>query len=548
MTGGAGPRASVPRPATRGIAVRLGITCWLVYSLHFATNMVRENYLALSIGDSLSFRVDPYANLHDDIFEHPGFGWHIGSNPGASIIGAIPYALARPLIERMVDRVRRSRRAAGASGPPVYDAPTAKDRTFYEEAWRRGFDVKFGLASFVMQSFGMAVVSALGVVVLYRLLLSLLASASGALALALLYAFGTPVFYRTGFLNHNLMLAHAGLLGFAVLGDRWNWRGVTRERLFLLGGLAGGTALLLDYSGVLLLAGLWAYGLMRHRRGARTRDMVRFTAAYALGALVPVLLLWWYQWRSFGHPFLPPQNWMPPVEWSDHGYRGLDAPQPGLAMALAFDYRFGLFVSCPLFLLALMAPFVDRRAGLLPRLDLTFCLAIAAAFFLFFSSVQYTRWQFNTGVRYLAPVFPFLFLPAAAVLRRLPQWSGRLIALASLTLAWSMAMARDVSGGKVDLADPDAGFGVLDAVITVFTSGFRLPALSTLSRMQAYSSITGGRVSALPLLLLAAAILWLVWSRPGESPIGTTSRETGGDRSTTNPPTAENAPAGSALD
>jgi len=115
--------------------IRLGISCWLVYSLHFATNMVRENYLALAIGDSLSFRVDPYANLHDDIFEHPGYGWHIGSNPGASMLGAIPYAAARPLIDRIVARVQRNR--AGASGPPAYDAPIAKDRRFYEEAWRR---------------------------------------------------------------------------------------------------------------------------------------------------------------------------------------------------------------------------------------------------------------------------------------------------------------------------------------------------------------------------------------------------------------------------
>jgi hypothetical protein len=515
------PTASLTRPATRSTAIRLGITCWLVYSLHFATNMVRENYLALSIGDSFSFRVDPYANLHDDIFEKPGFGWHIGSNPGASMLGAVPYALARPLIDLIVARVRRSRQDQAAASPPAYDAPTSKDRVFYEEAWRRGFDVKFGLASFVMQSFGMAVVSALGVVLLFGMLLSLLPSPSSALALALLYAFGTPVFFRTGFLNHNLMVAHAGLLGFAVLADRWKRPDVTCERLFLLGGLAGGIALLLDYSGVLLLAGLWVYGLLRHGRGAGSRDRVRWTVAYALGALAPVLLLWMYQWRSFGNPFLPPQHWMPPVEWSDHGYRGLDLPQPGLALALAFDYRFGLFVSCPLFLLAFLAPFVDRRSPLLPRLDMAFCFATAAAFFLFFSSVQYTRWQFNTGIRYLAPVFPFLFLPAAAVLRRLPGWSVRLIAVGSLVLAWSMAMARDVSGGKVELADPDTGLGVLDPVITVLTGGFRLPALTTLSRMEAYSHLLGDRVSALPLLVLTAIVLWLLWSHPAG-----TSRET----------------------
>jgi len=188
---------------TRRVALRLVLTCWLIYTLHFATNMVRENYLALAIAEHFSFRVDEYATLHDDIFEGPGHGWHIGSNPGASLIGAIPYALSRPAIDRIVERVRVARQENDAAAPPRYDAPTEKDRRFYDQAWRRGFDVKFGLASFVMQSFGMAVISALGVAVMYLLLASVLASAGTALSMALLYAFGTPVFFRTGFLNHN---------------------------------------------------------------------------------------------------------------------------------------------------------------------------------------------------------------------------------------------------------------------------------------------------------------------------------------------------------
>jgi len=53
----------------RTVALKLGFSCWLIYTLHFATNMVRENYLALAIGDHFSFRLHEYANLHDDIFE-----------------------------------------------------------------------------------------------------------------------------------------------------------------------------------------------------------------------------------------------------------------------------------------------------------------------------------------------------------------------------------------------------------------------------------------------------------------------------------------------
>ena len=70
------------RFSARGIALRLFITCWLIYVLHFATNTVREIYLALAIGDHFSFRVDEYAHMHPDLFEKEGYGWHIGAKPG----------------------------------------------------------------------------------------------------------------------------------------------------------------------------------------------------------------------------------------------------------------------------------------------------------------------------------------------------------------------------------------------------------------------------------------------------------------------------------
>jgi hypothetical protein len=508
----------------RDVALRLGFTCWLVYTLHFATNMVRENYLALAIGDHFSFRVDEYANMHDDIFEQPGHGWHIGANPGASMIGAIPYALSRPVVDRIVAKVQHARQTTGASVVPHYDAPTEKDRRLYEEAWRRGFDVKFGLASFVMQSMAMAVLSAIGVVVMFLLLAGQGASIGMPLSYALLYAFGTPVFFRSGFLNHNLMIAHVGLIGFALLWDRWNWQDASAERRFLLAGLAGGISVLLDYSGLIILLGLLVYGLTRHHCSPGVAGRLRRTACYAAGAAGPILLLWLYQWRSFGHPFLPPQHWMPAVEWSDAGYQGVAWPQLELAKALAFDYRYGLFVSCPLFLLALAAPLFKSESLGLPRRELITCVSLALAFFVFFSMVQYTRWQFNTGVRYLAPVFPFLFLPAAAVLRKLPRWCTASVAIGSVTLAWSMAMARDVSGGKVDLADPDAGRGVLDPLISVLTGGLQLPALTTLSRMEAFADHVGKTVSALPLLILAGAILYVVWKPSGQQASGQTSK------------------------
>ena len=139
-----------------------------------------------------SYGEDEYARLHPDLFESEGRGWHINNNPGVSMVAAIPYAIARPAIDRLVERVRQGR-ASGAT-PPAYDSPWPMAREFYAETWRRGLDLKLGLAAFVMQAFCMAPSSALGVVAVFFALRNVFGSDRKALWLAILYAFGTPAF------------------------------------------------------------------------------------------------------------------------------------------------------------------------------------------------------------------------------------------------------------------------------------------------------------------------------------------------------------------
>lgn len=479
---------SQPSPwrfSANGIAVRLFLTCWLAYGLHFATNTVRETYLALAIGDHFSFRVDEYARMHDDLFEKPGYGWHIGANPGASMLGAIPYAVARPVIDRIVERVNRQRAASGAL-PPQYRSPWPRARQFFAEAWRRGYDLKFGLAAFVMQAFCMAPFSAASAVLMFFLLRRMTGSDRDALWLALLYAFGTPVFFRTGYLNQNMLAGHFALAAFAAL-----WLLESRASA-VLAGLAAGTTVLLDYSGAVILAACLVYCRLQ-RRG--------HWPSFLAGALPPLLLLWLYQWRSFGNAFLPGQHWMPPVEWIDRGYQGVSGPQLELAWMLAFDYRFGLFVTCPLLLLAFAAPFL--RQFQLPRAEMTALLGTFVAFLVFFSAVNYTRLQFNTGLRYMAPMIPLLYLPAAVVLARLGGSITYFLGVISVAQSWCMAMYRDV----------ERGLGVLDPVLRVMAGGFQLPALTTLARMGENSEWLERGVSPLALFVLCGAIIWGLWRR-----------------------------------
>ena len=495
------------RLSTRSIAYRLFITCWLIYSLHVATNTVREIYLTIAIGEKFSFRLDEYANMHPDIFEKKGYGWHHGANPGASMLAAIPYAIFRPAVDQVVNRVNRARAASGQTGPPAYNSPWPMARAFYAESWRRGYDIKFGLAAIISQVFCMAPVSALAVVAMFLLLRHIFGSDRTALWLSVLYAFGTPVFFRTGYLNHNLMLGHIAFVGLLAMwnpGLQLRWSEGARA---FIGGIAGGAALLFDYSGVVFLVGLFGYALIRGFSSGGVGNSVRNGAYYVCGSIGPIVLLWVYQWQSFGHPFYPGQHWMPPVEWIDIGYQGFSLPQAELLFGLLADYRYGLFLTCPLLLLSLAAPFVSRST--LPRRELWTLLGLAAGLVLFCSCISYTRLQFNTGLRYLAPLLPFLFVPAAITLVRLPLRATYFIGVASVAQGWCMAMYRDV----------ERGTGLLEPVLNVLFGGLQLPILSVLSRMGGqYGSWFERGVSPLPLFLLAAAILYGVWLPLGKAP------------------------------
>ncbi len=491
------------RFTTRGLAWRLFLTCWIVFALHFATNTVREIYPALALGDHFSFRVDEYANLHPDLFEKEGYGWHINNNPGASMVAAVPYALFAPVVNRIVARVQHQRMTSGMAEPPNYNSPWPMAREFFKQSWLRGYDIKFGLAAVITQMLCMAPISALGVVVMFYVLRKVFASDKTAVWLSLLYGIGTPVFFRTGFLNQNMLMANAAFFGLVLL---WNpssnqrWKSSTR---FFLGGVFGGTALLMDYSGVVMLLGLFVYGLAKRWREASIADVVRHGAWYVAGTLPPVGLLWFYQWRSFGNPFLPAQHWMPKVAYIEQGYQGFSLPQPDLLLALLVDYRYGLFTSCPLFLLALIAWWAHRQERRMEAFQLISLAALSLALWIFFSCVGYSRLQFNSGIRYFAPAFPLLFILAATVLVKLPRAIAYFIVVAAAAQSWCLAMYRDV----------ERGLGVFDPLLNVFIGGFKLPVLTTMQNLGGqYGGFSAHGVSPLPLFLLTTAILFGIWS------------------------------------
>ena len=484
--------------------LRLFLTCWVIFCLHYATDFVREHFLVISMVEKQTFDLGEYYGLHEDIFVNPTRakvqGVHHGANPGISMLAAIPYALTRPFVDRVVARQLALRKARGDTSA-AYDDPRQARVRFYREAVSRGLDVRFGLAGIITMVLCMAPLSALGVVAMFMILRGAGLAEKTSAWLSLLYAFGTPVLFRTAYLNQNLAVGIVGLFALLLLWNpsqvvRWS----PRARLFLAG-LAGGFAFLCDYSGALATGLLGLYAMLRGRDpDSGFGGHWRAALGYGLGALGPVLILWFYQWAAFGSFILPPQNWMPAVIHSEQGYQGVTGPNWELFTMLLLHPAFGLFVTAPLLMLALLTPLVWwRKNSFVPGRELLLCGAISLAFILFFSAVQFTRLQWSTGIRYLMPVVPFLFLPAAVTLMRLPKWLAWPIVVAAVTVSWSIAMVRNQ-------------YGVQANIVRVFVEGLQLPWLSTLGRMaKQYAPWLEGRPSALPVMLLVAVVVAGIW-------------------------------------
>lgn len=496
----------------RSTSLRLFLTCWLIFAAHFATNTVREIFPALTLGDKLSFDVSEYVGFHPDIFELPGRGAFINNNPGASIIGAAPYALARPIIDGVHQRVLAKRQAAGAQ-PPPYDSLFPLRREFFRKSWERGYDVKFGLAAAVMQALAMAPLSAASVVMMFYVLRHRTGSLRAATWLALLYAFATPVFFRTAQLNQNLLVGHCALAAFALLWRPWDDPAAPRPLRYFWAGLLCGWSVVCDYSGVVVVAVPGIYGLLRRASlpsaARRPDDALRFVAGLSLAAAV----LMGYQWACFGHPLYPAQHYMPPP---NHPYKaGMTLPDPILFWRNMFGYQYGLFTTAPLLLLALAArppagvvsAALAGSAGpvpLLPRREWTVCVAFSLLFLLFCCTNQYGYMQFNTGVRHQTPVTPFVFLLAAGVLLRMPRPAAVVVGVVGTWWMWQLTQYRDV----------EPGWGIFSAIGEAASRGFEPFWMRTVKQMgpqfPAFASNWIGKSALLLGLAAAVACIWRV--------------------------------------
>lgn len=359
-------------------------------------------------------------------FESPRGGWFINNNPGASLTGAIPLLILRPLLTRVDDWNQRQRHAASAiPDDDLFWRARAENRGYY-----------FLLAGFITVALVMAPIMA-GLMAYLAAKLSKAGIGGGAAScIAILCGLATPILYRMAYLNHNLLVAAAALAAFLLLWEHEDKPPAAGRAA--LSGLLAGYALLCDYSGVVVILGIGFYAWLLTPAKARIRVLAGFLAGVLPGAIALLV----YQFWAFGAIFLPAQHYMKPTAPTSSGYRGFAGPSPSLLWANFFDPRFGIFAYCPALLLAFAAPWLARRV---PRREMASLIVFSLLFIVFCAANQYSWLQPLTGFRYLVPIVAPLALLSIGVAERFARPWRYLLAGVSLVQTVILSAAHENS-------------------------------------------------------------------------------------------------------
>ncbi len=426
---------------------RLFLIAWILYSLNFATNIVREHYPAFSLAEHGTFRVDEYQGFHPDIFVHRDGHSVIGNQVLVSTLAAVPLFLFDPALDALEAYSQRQLQAHGVTDSEYrIDKPTY--RNFFRLVKERGLDLRFGGAAVVTTVFFMAPLAAWFLVYFYGILRGRGVDRRRSLELTFLLGFGSPLLYRATVLGHNMFVMYFMFASFALLWVRPGKPFPVPLRRRLLAGFFAGLTLATDYIGVVIMPILYGYLLLSRLRTASWRVSFRESLSMVAGSLPPVAFLLYSQWAMYGNPFLPGQYWMPVQnEYVTEGVRGFTLFDPELFLQNLFHPGFGLYVWAPITLLALLPAWRYRKdTRILPAAERRFVAIAVIALMLFCSANQYARLQWNSGLRYLLPLVPFLFLALSDHWVRIPARFRVLIGAVGLLQAWVLAVFREPAG------------------------------------------------------------------------------------------------------
>lgn len=382
-------------------------------------NSASRLMLTYSLVDRGTIKLDGLERNTGDIARFQGHSY-TDKLPGYSLLAVPGYALAKGVLR-------------------LPDQPLNQQAITH---WRADYWVTLGTSG----------VSTAGAGALLVVLASGLGCGSRRSALiGLTYGLATPAtVYATLAYGHQssafALLASFGLIGQGV--GRW-----ATFRAALAGFLASFAAVVeLQVGPISAILGLWLLVLAcagHWRRGA--------LGAFAIGALVPTLILLGYNRLAFGSPwdtgYFHERLELFSQVHSQQNPLGLRRPDWSVARALLWGGHRGLLFYAPILILAVpgwTTLLVRRRWG-------TAVVSFLACLAVFLVNLSYPHWSggWSTGPRLLVPLLPFAMLPVAALL----AVGGRLVTTLAVVLALTggvlMLLFQGV-GARIphDLTDP----------------------------------------------------------------------------------------------
>lgn len=513
------------------VKVRLFLICWIVYSAFFATNVVREHYPAFALIERGDWICDRYAGMHWDLFRHTDGHVYSGNNVMGSLIAVPPLLVFDPLLDSLEEHSKAKLAAAGGEVEVVYETKYPLRQQMFRQVKLAGLDLRFGASTAITSAFLMAPLCAGLVVLMYSTLLARRIARERAVWLALLFAFATPLFYRSAHLNHNVFLMSALFGAFLLLWPRpgGDERLSTARRSWA--GFLCGLAISLDYSGVIPAGVLALYFVVTRARTAGLATALREALPSVLAALPPIAFLLGTQWSMYGDPFTPGQFVMPRQnEYVDIGARGISLPNPEIFLKNLISPSWGLLPFAPLLVFAFLpAGGIAERERVLPRRERAWVWVFTLTFMAFCAMNVYSLLQFNTGFRYLLPVVPLLFLLAADHLARLERRWLAALTVAVVLHAVVLSMMREVSDTENDIRKAAVQLGVsslsLDgywelvlsqtpvpaSFVRLVREGPQLPWLTVLRQTNPQWPWLGNPLVTLGLLAVVGALGALIW-------------------------------------
>lgn len=386
--------------------MKLFLTFFVIYAIF--TQFIGPNEsshldLIRSIVDEGRFEIDSY---HNNTMDKRFFNGHYYSKkaPGLSLLAIPIYMVVKPFLRFIPEDLVKE------YPPHIY----LRNGIYIVSYTIRPYDIYVAVFPTIFIS---GLLSALTVLLVYRISLYFTSNEHYRLVIAITYGIGTIAFYyATVFFSH----AAATFFGFCCFYLIFEMRKKLKDYSFLAG-VVGGLAVITEYPTLIIILGCWILILF-------TKDIKKIIS-FSIGFLLILSLLFVYNYIAFGNALALPYEYSTILRTDAfHGIKKTYLSEQSqiiiqkynyplinimslsiITKLLFYPYR-GLFIYNPILIISIIGLFFMYRA----YKKETILIALFFTMFLIYNSNIIIPWGGSCfGPRHLLPVLPFLMIPLA---------------------------------------------------------------------------------------------------------------------------------------